>query len=164
MSTQSMDFTIYGEPVTAMTPQSRGHVDVLLIAIHPDLGRLLAEKLQLNCEVVCSPKDALAALAGRQYCVIVIDCLMPAVDCFELATEIRMRERPTGKYTPIVALVTSDIFVNYQKLIASGVDDFMCKPVNHTLLSVKLQHWMQADNIQQSALFRQQHLTTCEQF
>ncbi|MFA6938614.1 MAG: response regulator transcription factor [Treponema sp.] len=78
--------------------------------------------------------EAFDALYKNQYDLIISDIMMPEVDGFELAKNIRQ----INKDIPILFMTAKDDFASKEQGFKTGVDDYMVKPVdlNELLLRV----------------------------
>ncbi len=69
--------------------------------------------------------------------VIISDWMMPGVDGLDLCR--RVRDRPQTPYTYIIILTAAYTTSNdYSRAIASGIDDFLTKPLDCELLGTRL--------------------------
>jgi signal transduction histidine kinase/heme-degrading monooxygenase HmoA/ActR/RegA family two-component response regulator len=101
----------------------------------------MLEKLGCVCDVAGNGQEALTALAGRRYDVILMDCQMPLMDGFAATAEIRRKEQ--GEYrVPIVALTASIRTEDREKCFAAGMDGYIIKPLEMEQLKGALQRWM----------------------
>lgn len=125
-------------------------------------ARLLA-KLHLAVDLAGNGHEALAALHQRTYDVIFMDCQMPGMDGFETTQVIRSREMegisvqdggtkeavssdplsPTRQMSriPIIALTANALPKDRERCLASGMDDFLTKPVSLPQLESMLKKW-----------------------
>lgn len=76
-------------------------------------------------------KEAVELLqSGAQFHAVLMDCRMPVMDGFEATSIIRKWEAETGaKRVPIIALTAHAMQGDRERCIASGMDDYIAKPV-----------------------------------
>ena len=85
------------------------------------------EKWQISFKSVAGGKDALVIIEKESFNLILLDIQMPEMDGYEVTQIIRSNSEK-NKNIPIVAL-SADIYSNvHDKIIASGMDDFVSKP------------------------------------
>jgi PAS domain S-box-containing protein len=94
----------------------------------------ILEQLGYQVDAAHSGNEALDAVQSTAYDVILMDCLMPAMDGYETTHRIRQLERP-GQYTPIIALTGSSREGDRERCLAAGMDDFVAKPFDPAALS-----------------------------
>jgi CheY-like chemotaxis protein len=76
-------------------------------------------------------------MAGSNaYAAIFMDCRMPNMDGYEATRCIRAAER--GRRIPIIALTAGAMPGDRERCLASGMDDYLCKPVQPELLAMGL--------------------------
>ena len=80
------------------------------------------------------------------YGLILMDVQMPEMDGLETTREIRRREQEGGaaSHIPIVALTAGAFPEDRQMCLASGMDDYMSKPVRQHDLREMIERWIQA--------------------
>jgi two-component system, sensor histidine kinase and response regulator len=83
---------------------------------------------KLGCDAVLVPDGAAAVrtLQGGRYDLVLMDCQMPEMDGFEATRRIRGLEQT---HTPIVALTAGALDGDRERCLASGMDDFLAKPL-----------------------------------
>lgn len=96
------------------------------------MNRLILEKFLkkwgIEYDSVEDGHRAISLVEKRTYDLILLDLQMPNISGFEVAEKIRSFEEKRHKEIPIIAL-SADIFANiYNKVIDSGIDDFVSKP------------------------------------
>ena len=70
--------------------------------------------------------EALQAIEGDYFDLIISDVMMPGMDGFELAEALR----GSGIMTPILMITARDSFDDMRRGFISGTDDYMVKPIN----------------------------------
>jgi CheY-like chemotaxis protein len=93
------------------------------------LLRLLLEKQGHEVVVVDNGREALEAIAGRQFDAVLMDVQMPVMDGFQAASAIREREGATERRLPIIALTAGAMSGDPERCLAAGMDAYLSKPV-----------------------------------
>ncbi len=71
-----------------------------------------------------------------------MDCQMPLLDGYEATKRLRTDEKYKEiRSVPVIALTASAIQGDQEKCQASGMDDYLTKPVNKALLREMLEKW-----------------------
>ena len=97
----------------------------LLVAMLTPLGFEIAE--------AADGAQALAAFTERQPDLVLMDLVMPVMDGYEAMR--RLRAMQEGRDTPIVAVTASAFEEDRQRVLDSGADDYLRKPLQqHELL------------------------------
>ncbi len=116
---------------------------------------LLAEDNETNREVLCEQlrllgcavdvaNDGLAALEkwrANLYALLLTDCHMPHMDGFALTAAIRLAEAP-DTHLPIIAVTASAMQGEAERCLASGMDDYLSKPLQLKTLGTMLNKWL----------------------
>ena len=153
---------------TLMAPQQRGPVTTLpandiarpqplglriLVAEDNNVNQVLIRQIlaNLGCQVDLSGngQEALDLFEKNRYDVILMDCQMPIMDGFKATQKIRAHElaaAPLQPRTPIVALTAMTLETDVQLCLDVGMDDYLSKPLDKTLLEKKLRHWSKPTN------------------
>jgi len=102
----------------------------------------MLEQLGCRVDVVDDGQAACDAAAQQRYDLIFMDCSMPVMDGFDAARSIRDGEAQGGRArTPIVALTALALAGDRERCLASGMDDYMTKPVRVAQLAAAVQRW-----------------------
>jgi CheY-like chemotaxis protein len=78
--------------------------------------------------------EALEKLKSDAFDCILMDKNMPDLDGMATARMIRRNEAGTGRHIPIIALTASAIVGDREKLLSSGMDYYLSKPLNEKQL------------------------------
>jgi CheY-like chemotaxis protein/HPt (histidine-containing phosphotransfer) domain-containing protein len=87
--------------------------------------------------------EALQAVAGQRYDLVLMDCMMPELDGYAATAEIRRRQA-SGQLPPfpIIALTANAIEGDREKCLVAGMDDYLAKPFKSTALLRVIKSWV----------------------
>ena len=91
-------------------------------------------------DLVTDGAQALQALAGTAYDMVMMDCQMPVLDGYAAAAAIRKRENE-GERIPIVALTAHVLEGTKEDCLAAGMDDYLAKPFTKNQMRQILARW-----------------------
>jgi CheY-like chemotaxis protein len=83
---------------------------------------------------VFNGNEVLEKYDNNSYDIILMDGQMPKMDGFETTRLIRKKEKKTKIHTPIIAITGYTISGDREKFIASGMDDYITKPIDEKRL------------------------------
>ncbi len=85
-------------------------------------------------------KDAIAQLQEKNYDIVLIDCQMTILDCYETTKELRRRE-DSQRHTVVIALTAHAMPTDRDKCLAAGMDDYLTKPIEQEALGLMIERW-----------------------
>lgn len=118
---------------------------VLVAEDHPVNQLVVAEmlrKMGASVVVVGNGRQACEALQAEHFDLVIMDCQMPEMDGHEATRSIRAGEAG-GKRVPIIALTANAFAGDREACLASGMDDFLTKPIGYDELLGKVRPWLQ---------------------
>ena len=104
-------------------------------------------RLRYRTDAVANGREVLEALQNIPYDLILMDCQMPEMDGYGATQAIRQREqsleRPCPWHAPIhiIALTANAMQGEREKCFASGMDDYLSKPIRPAELHAALERW-----------------------
>ncbi len=107
-------------------------------SVNQKLATHLLEKHGHTVVIANNGFEVLAALDRESFDLVLMDVQMPEMDGFEATAAIRARENASGAHIPIVAMTARAMNGDREKCIASGMDDYLSKPVNSAELSAAI--------------------------
>jgi len=111
---------------------------ILVVEDDKELRRLFSHVLIKNgytVKEVANGKEALEAIDGEYYDLIISDIMMPVMDGYELVRSLR----EAGNNTPVMMITAKDAFDDMRLGFLSGTDDYMVKPINVNEMVLRVQ-------------------------
>lgn len=124
----------------AVEPARSRILSVEDVACNQQLVTLFLEAERYAVDQVQGGLDALAAIAAKQYDLMLLDLRLPDLDGLEVVRRVRAGERD-GRRLPIVAVTADVLPERLAEAQAAGVDDHVTKPfTSATLRGVVARH------------------------
>jgi signal transduction histidine kinase/CheY-like chemotaxis protein/HPt (histidine-containing phosphotransfer) domain-containing protein len=132
-----------------------GHV--LLVEDNP-VNRTVALRvlglIGVSAQAAENGKEAIDMLGSGKFDLVLMDCQMPVMDGYTATRTRRTLEDERGiARIPIVAMTANAMVGDREKCLASGMDDYMSKPLVRALMEQTLRKWLPA-----GAKTREEHL------
>jgi PAS domain S-box-containing protein len=133
-------------PLQPEAPQRFAPGTRVLIVEDQEVNRAVAEKFLASAGVevgiATHGGEALHALATERFDLVLMDCQMPIMDGFVATELIRARELGTGRHLPIIAMTAHAMAGDRDRCIASGMDDYLTKPMTRDGLLRCVGRWL----------------------
>jgi two-component system OmpR family response regulator len=112
-------------------------IKILLVEDDPNFGSIMKSYLELNdFEVILKAdgKQGLTAFSNEPFDICILDVMMPEMDGFTLAKEIKK----TNTDTPFIFLTAKSLKEDMLEGFKTGADDYITKPFDSEVLLFKL--------------------------
>jgi two-component system, sensor histidine kinase and response regulator len=107
-----------------------------------DVAVLLLRDFGFEADVAESGQSALKALASVRYDLVFMDIGMPEMDGFEVTRIIRNNDIHASGHVPVIAMTAEAMEGTRELCIASGMDDYISKPVDIDQLRSIIEKWL----------------------
>jgi CheY-like chemotaxis protein len=97
--------------------------------VNQRLAVRMFEKRGHRVAVASNGREALDALAKDTFDLVFMDIQMPEMDGFEATAGIREKEKGTGRHQIVIALTAHAMKSDRERCLASGMDDYLSKPI-----------------------------------
>jgi CheY-like chemotaxis protein len=131
--------------VATAPPKSKRRLELLVVEddlTNQKFARRLLERLGHAVRVVDNGDDALSGwLSGERYDAVLLDCQLPTMSGFEVASRLRELEDRSGFPGPkahIIALTASVLPEDRKRAVDCGMNDFLSKPLRVAELDAAL--------------------------
>jgi signal transduction histidine kinase/ActR/RegA family two-component response regulator len=101
---------------------------------------IFLRKLGLDIVIVDNGAEGIELAVRERWDAVLMDIQMPGIDGFEAVR--RIRRRTEGRWLPIIALTANVRADDRRAAAASGMDDFITKPIRQSELRASLEHWL----------------------
>lgn len=104
---------------------------------------LLLKALGLEYKIAANGREAVEIFIREAPDLVLMDIMMPDIDGYQAAQEIRRYEFGKGIMTPIIACTALDHNFVRDRCISAGINDYISKPISREVLKSKLETWLQ---------------------
>jgi CheY-like chemotaxis protein len=114
------------------SPSAMGVLHVLLAednVVNQRLAMRMLEKRGHQVVVVTNGRDAVSAVDGGEFDLVLMDVQMPEMDGLEATRTIRAKEAGSGSRIPIIAMTAHAMKGDRERCLLAGMDDYVSKPV-----------------------------------
>jgi signal transduction histidine kinase/CheY-like chemotaxis protein len=111
------------------------------IAVNQTLAVRLLAKQGHEAVVVGDGAQALDALAGQHFDLVLMDLQMPVLDGLEATRLLRQRERERGtrEHMAVIAMTAHAMRGDRERCVAAGCDDYVAKPMRFQELAAAIE-------------------------
>lgn len=131
-------------------------MSVVLLEVAEQKKVLIVEDDQVSRDMVCiilrkkgleiyqaqNGIEAIEMFEQENFDLVLMDINMPYMDDYEAVSLIRKKEKIMKKRTIVIALTAYAIKEDKEKCLASGMDDYLSKPIDINQLSVLIDRWL----------------------
>ena len=133
-----------GVPAARISPPR--NIRILLIEDDHKTRKIVPRLLKghgYRVDVARDGAEALLALEKNDYALVLMDCMMPEMDGYEITTVIRDPASSVRRHDiPVIALSGNVMKRDLDRCIAAGMDDHLAKPLVLDDLLAKLDIWI----------------------
>ena len=105
------------------------------------LAKELLKDFNTETDTATNGKEAIKYTQNTSYDLILMDIQMPDLNGYETTVAIRNQE-PSNQRIPIIALTAHAVAEEKTKILLSGMDDFLSKPIGSTEISHIIDRWV----------------------
>lgn len=125
------------------------HLDeMLILVVEANTNRTsfsqIAKSLNLRVNRVNDCREAIDCLGTSAYAFLFIDIIGTDLESLACIKSIRMNYTRLGRSTPIIAFIDHEVSEETMRLRASGVSDFLEKPLTAQKLQTIIARWTTA--------------------
>ncbi|AIW14143.1 ATP-binding protein [Vibrio tubiashii] len=113
--------------------------------------REMFKRVGLSIDIAENGKHAVSMVQEYQYDLIFMDISMPEMDGMEACQAIRHLEDDHTANLPIIALTAHSLAGDKEKFLASGMDDYLSKPLRLSQLIEKINLFLNNDSVEDEA-------------
>lgn len=141
--TASADYAALPLPRTSAAPPG---IRILLTEDDPTAQKIVPMLLKnygYRVDVASDGREALRALETSDYALVLMDCMMPEMNGYEVTTIIRNPASAVRRHDiPVIALTGNAMKQDRERCMAVGMDDYLPKPLILNELLAKLDIWL----------------------
>jgi PAS domain S-box-containing protein len=135
--------------VTAL-PDANGNGARILLAdddpTNQTVIKSILAKFGYNVDVAGNGREALKSLEQNDYDLVLMDCMMPLMNGYEKTSVIRDRNSAVLRHDiPVIALTANAMPEDRDICLNAGMDDYLSKPLDVSLLLAVLGKWVPGD-------------------
>ena len=132
--------------LTSGTVDLVGKPHILLVEdniVNQKMALGILRKINVTVDTANNGQEAVQALCGKHFDLVLMDCMMPEMDGYEATGVIRSKTSKVRDHQiPIIAMTANAMDGDRQKCLQAGMDDYISKPVRPKVLRQVLAKWL----------------------
>ena len=120
----------------------------VLVAEDNDVNRIVFSQIldaaAIRYRIVANGAEAVEAWRQARPSIILMDISMPVMNGLQATAEIRRLEAERGEHIPIIGVTAHALDGDREMCLASGMDDYITKPISPERLEDKIRQWTAA--------------------
>ncbi|MDT8371365.1 MAG: response regulator [Gammaproteobacteria bacterium] len=109
-------------------------------------------KLGYKVDIANNGQEAVEMLRTSDYALVLMDCQMPVLDGYDATKQIRQDEQAASKQPAIIIAMTANTMESdRQNCLASGMNDFLAKPILKETLQSMLAKWLPESTVSEKS-------------
>ena len=109
--------------------------------INAELLTLILNDIGYDPDIAENGQIFLDMMKENNYDLVLMDCQMPILNGYDATKQYRHSEN-YEIHIPIIAVTANAMTGDKEKCLASGMDDYISKPVNPNILKKTIHHWL----------------------
>ena len=112
------------------------------------VAKEILKHIGLDCDIAANGLEALEAIRTSNdtqsaYTLVLMDCQMPEMDGYDATRAVRNgKAGEENKQLPIIAMTANAMQGDREKCTLAGMDDYIPKPINSSVLKAALIKWL----------------------
>lgn len=103
----------------------------------------MLEKMGVDIVIANNGADAVQRLETQTFDLVFMDCQMPVLDGYQATQQIRDPKSNVRQHDiPVIAMTANAMQGDREKCLASGMDDYISKPIDLSKLVEVLESWL----------------------
>jgi len=155
--------------ITRHTARELSLFDAHVLVVEDNLTNQLVakgmlEEFGITVSIAANGEEAITSLTKQHYDLVFMDCQMPVMDGFQATRLIRETSSSVRQHDiPIIAMTANVMADDKARCQSAGMNDFIAKPVNPTILRETLNTWLTkngSSNKQETADYKNEEQQT----
>ena len=129
-----------------LTEEKKRSVKILLVEDNPVNQKVVVKMLKkygYSADTVANGADAIRMLKSTRYHIVLLDIVMPDMDGYQVASNIRDPNSSVLQHDVIIIAMTAHAMKgDREKCLESGMDDYLSKPITPDALLGTIEKWV----------------------